>query len=284
MLIKWIFRGVWILLLVSLCARGEVPDLLLLKRYQPGMPIQGWLMSEKLDGVRAYWDGHQLMTRQGNRLAAPDWFTEKLPAFELDGELWMGRGRFEQTLSIVSRNQPGRGWEQVGYHIFEVPHAPGDLQARLSKLRDYLSSTPVSHLHVIPQTVCHDSAHLFKTLEQVEALGAEGLVLRNPVTPYQTGRSENALKVKRFDDMEGRVIGYSAGKGKYKGKTGALWVEIANGVRFYIGSGLSDKERDSPPPTGSLITFRYQGFTSNGIPRFASFIRIRELSTEIRSK
>ena len=140
------------------------------------------------------------------------------------------------------------------------------------------------HLHVIPQTVCHDSDHLFNTLEQVEALGAEGLVLRNPVTPYQTGRSVNALKVKRFDDMEGRVIGYSAGKGKYEGKTGALWVEIAGGKRFYIGSGLSDKERDSPPPLGSLITFRYQGFTVNGIPRFASFMRIRELPTDIRSK
>lgn len=106
--------------------------------------------------------------------------------------------------------------------------------------------------------------------------GGEGIVLRNPTAAYETGRSLNALKVKRFADMEGRVLGYRPGTGKYTGMTGALWVEIEGGQRLYIGSGLSDAERADPPPVGSLVTFRYQGFTRNGIPRFPSFLRVRE--------
>jgi DNA ligase-1 len=115
-----------------------------------------------------------------------------------------------------------------------------------------------------------------RRLAAVESAGGEGLVLRNPAAPYETGRTSNALKVKRFDDMEARVVGYKPGKGKYSGMTGALRVELEDGTRFLIGSGLSDAERADPPPVGSRITFRHQGFTARGIPRFASFLRIRE--------
>ena len=121
-------------------------------------------------------------------------------------------------------------------------------------------------------------------LRTVEFDGGEGLVLRNPVSAYEIGRSPNALKVKRFDDMEGRVIGYRAGRGKYTGMTGALWVEIESGKRFYIGSGLTDRDRARPPAIGSMITFRYQGFTSKGIPRFASFLRVRGVRHDAEMK
>ncbi|MFC1602722.1 DNA ligase [Pseudomonadota bacterium] len=267
----------WLLaLLISSVAHAVPPQLLLLNSYQPEMDISGWYMSEKLDGVRAYWDGQQLLSRQGNRFAAPDWFTEKLPPFELDGELWIARGRFEQTLSIVSRDNPHPEWQQITYNIFEVPNVPGGLDVRLERLRKYLKRHPVSHLHIIPQTLCRNVDHLMARLTEIETAGGEGLVLRNPATPYETGRSPNALKVKSFDDMEGRVIGYRPGKGKYRGMTGALWVEIEGGKRFYIGTGLTDRERAEPPPLGSVITFKHQGFTKNGIPRFASFMRLRE--------
>nr|VFK46399.1 MAG: DNA ligase-1 [Candidatus Kentron sp. SD]VFK49925.1 MAG: DNA ligase-1 [Candidatus Kentron sp. SD]VFK81205.1 MAG: DNA ligase-1 [Candidatus Kentron sp. SD] len=270
---------VWLLVLllpVTLTARAAAPELLLLTKYRPGMEISGWYMSEKLDGIRAYWDGKKLLSRQGNPFAAPAWFTEKLPPFELDGELWIARGHFEETLSITSRDRPHPGWRRLTYNIFEIPHAPGGLDARLGQLRRYLQQHPIAHVGIVPQALCRDADHLMARLKSVDADGAEGLVLRNPATPYETGRSPNALKVKRFDDMEGRVVGYRPGKGKYTGMTGALWVEIEGGIRFYVGSGLTDRDRAEPPLIGSVITFRHQGLTRNGIPRFASFLRVRE--------
>lgn len=267
----WLFT-----LAFTLTAYAAPPELVQLTRYSQGMPVAGWLMSEKLDGVRAYWDGRQLVSRRGNPFAAPDWFTRPLPPFPLDGELWIARGRFEQTMSITSRQQPHPGWRLISYNIFELPGAPGNLQTRLEKLHLYLAAQPVAHLRIIPQAAVRDAEHLQAELERVVAAGGEGLVLRNPASPYQTGRSRNALKVKPVDDMEGRVIGYRPGNGKYRGMTGALLVEIAGGSRFHLGSGLSDAERANPPPLGSLVTFRHHGFTDAGIPRFASFVRVRE--------
>ena len=238
--------------------------------------MAGWLVSEKLDGVRAYWNGHKLLSRQGKSFAVPGWFTKEFPPFELDGELWIARSSFEETLSIVSRDQPHGGWRRVTYNIFEVPHAPGGLEARLKKLEAYLSRHPLEHVRIVPQAVCHDVEQLMRHLDTIVAAGGEGLVLRNPDSLYETGRSSNAIKVKRFEDMEGRVVGYRPGKGRLQGMVGALWVEIEGGKRFYIGSGLTDEERAVPPAIGSLITFRHQGFSSNGVPRFASFLRTRE--------
>jgi len=273
---RWlIVAWLWVLL-GPLPAHAAAPDLLLLTKYRPGMEISGWMMSEKLDGIRAYWDGRRLLSRQGRPFAVPDWFTEGFPPFELDGELWIARGRFAETLAITSRDRPHPGWRRISYNIFEVPHAPGGLEARLGRLRAYLARHPLAQLQIIPQAVCRNAGQLMARLAEVEAAGGEGLVLRNPDSPYETGRSPNALKVKRFDDMEGRVVGYRPGKGKYQGMVGALWVEIAGHKRFYIGSGLSDEERASPPAIGSIITFRYQGFTRKGIPRFASYLRLRE--------
>jgi DNA ligase 1 len=270
-----------VLLLALLFANGiyaAEPELLLLNKYRPGQDITGWYISEKLDGVRAWWNGHALISRKGNRFAAPDWFTRGFPPFELDGELWIDRGRFEEVASITSRAEPHAGWSRLSYQIFEVPNAPGGLDARLQRLRDYLLKQPLERIHIIPQTRCTGTDDLQARLAEVEAAGGEGLVLRNPTALYETGRSDNALKVKSYDDMEGEVIGYRPGKGKYTGEVGALQVRIDGNRKFYIGSGLTDLLRKEPPPMGSLITFKYYGLTEQGIPRFASFLRVREAS------
>jgi DNA ligase len=268
------------ILLVLFFLRGTFaaePRLLLLNKYQPGEDVAGWYISEKLDGVRACWNGHELLSRKGNRFAAPAWFTQGFPPFELDGELWAGRGRFEDVASITSRAEPHAGWKQLSYQIFEVPNAPGGLDQRLQRLRDYLVNHPVERIHIIPQMRCTGAAQLQARLAAVEAAGGEGLVLRNPDAPYETGRSGNALKVKSYDDMEAEVIGYRPGNGKYAGQVGALRVRVDGDREFYIGSGLSDQLRLRPPPLGSRITFKYCGLTENGVPRFASFLRIREM-------
>jgi DNA ligase-1 len=274
MTMKWSF-----IFLAGLLAHfntfAAAPDLLLLKKYQPGLDTHGWLMSEKLDGIRAYWNGHELISRQGYRIDAPARFIQGFPPFEMDGELWVGRGRFEQTASVVASGASHPGWGEVGYYIFELPHGAGGLLHRLDRLRRFLQDQPLANLHLIEQQICQDETHLQQRLKQVEAKGGEGLVLRNPTAAYETGRSADALKVKSFEDREARVIGYRTGKGKYQGMTGALQVELDDGKRFYIGSGLTDEQRRHPPPTGSIITFKYTGLTRYGIPRFASFLRIR---------
>jgi DNA ligase-1 len=153
----------------------------------------------------------------------------------------------------------------------------------LQRLRDYLAIHPVEAIHVIAQSRCTGSSQLHARLAEVEAAGGEGLVLRKPDLPYETGRSPHALKVKSYDDMEGEVIGYRPGKGKYAAQVGALQVRIAGGRIFYVGSGLSDQQRLQPPALGSLITFKHYGFTESGIPRFASLLRVRENSAQQHS-
>ncbi|MGB1109559.1 MAG: DNA ligase [Gammaproteobacteria bacterium] len=265
----------FLLIAISSATFAAGPDLLLLKTYRDDIDPTGWLMSEKLDGVRAVWDGEMLISRGGHAFAAPGWFTVALPPFAIDGELWTRQGDFERISSITRRQTPHEGWRAITYNIFEVPQVAGGLLQRLAKLEDWLAENPVAHLKVIPQRACQGRDDLKAALSEVEAAGGEGLVLRRPDAPYRTGRDEASLKVKRFDDAEAVVVGYRPGKGRLLGKVGALQVELPDGRRFYVGSGLSDAERDNPPAIGERITFKYQGLTGKGLPRFPSFLRVR---------
>lgn len=262
------------------------PHLFLLKQYKPGQNVNGWLMSEKLDGVRAYWDGTQLKSRNGNLFAVPEWFTENFPPFELDGELWLGRHQFEQTVSIVNTQTAHDGWKDITYQIFEVPNQTGGLLARLKMLELYLIAFPAPYLRIIEQLSVTNDAQLQAELQRVLALNGEGLVVRNPESLYQTGRSNEALKVKLKEDAECVVTGYTPGKGKYLGKVGALLCSVIDGQFtdltdlddrvLKIGSGLSDLQRAEPPAIGTVITFQYMGLTQKGLPRFPVFLRVKE--------
>ena len=120
---------------------------------------------------------------------------------------------------------------------------------------------------------CTGVDHMRDELARVEALGGEGLMLRQPSSDYHTGRSMTLLKVKTFHDAEAVVIGHQPGKGRHKGRLGALLVQLDDGTEFSVGTGFSDKQREAPPIIGSTITFRYQELTDGGVPRFPSFIR-----------
>jgi DNA ligase-1 len=119
--------------------------------------------------------------------------------------------------------------------------------------------------------------HLRRKLGEIESLGGEGLMLRKPNSQYTVGRSYDLLKVKTFEDAEATVIKHLPGSGKHSGRLGALQVELPSGIQFAIGTGFTDQERENPPPVGSIITFKYYGFHESGIPRFASFLRVREV-------
>ena len=228
-------------------------------------------MSEKLDGVRAYWDGEQFLSRQGNRFFAPDWFIEHLPTTPLDGELWLARKSFQRTVSIVRRQDKSDLWRELAFVVFDAPAVDDLFEERLKFLRDALGQQKSKFVQLLEQQRCRDLDHLRAELDRIDALGGEGLMLREPGSRYAAGRSATLLKVKRFRDAEARVIEHLAGAGRHKGRLGALGVVLPDGTQFSVGTGFSDAQRENPPPIGSLITFRYQELSDRGVPRFPIF-------------
>lgn len=238
--------------------------------------ISGWMMSEKLDGIRAIWDGKILKTKKGKILVAPEYFTKSFPPFGLDGELWSKQNEFEKIQSIVLDKTPSKGWKGIKYMVFEVPEASGDFQTRLVKIERYQNKYHQPYLKIIPQYLCENRVALETFLDEVVAHGGEGVMIKDGSKEYFSGRSSAILKVKKTYDMEGRVIGYKEGKGKHRGTVGSLYLELSDGTTFYLGGGLSQELRQNPPKLGSLITFKYYGFTKYGKPKFASFMRVRK--------
>ena len=256
---------------------GEPPPLLLAKPYTDDIDVRDYWVSEKLDGVRAYWDGRRLLSRRGNVFQAPAWFTEGFPPHPLDGELWLGRGAFEATLSAVRKQRPvAAEWRQLSYQVFELPGAAGDFTRRLERLERIVAAVNSPYLKLIPHQRLKDQTALQRKLDEVVASGGEGLMLHRADSLYQTGRGNALLKLKTYEDAEAVVIAHLPGKGRNLGRLGALLVEMPDGKQFKIGSGFSDQERENPPPIGALVTYKYYGLSRRGIPRFASFLRIRQ--------
>jgi len=249
---------------------AKTPQMLLLGVYKD-QNISGWVMSEKLDGIRAYWDGTNLISRGGKIIHAPQWFTKEYPPFAIDGELWSKRSDFDNISSIVRDRIPSKKWKVIKHYIFEVPNAKGNLFLRLQKVKPYIGR----HIQLIKQIKIKDKAHLQSFLKSIEAKGGEGVVVRDPNIPYIGKRTNKALKVKSFFDTECTVVGYTVGKGKYKGMVGALRCRLPNKTEFKIGSGLTDKLRKNPPKIGTQVTFKYKEFTKNKKPRFPVFLRVR---------
>jgi DNA ligase-1 len=251
---------------------GKGPPLLLAHAWTGEADLTGWWMSEKLDGVRAYWDGKQFLSRLGNPYHAPAWFVAGLPDTPLDGELWGGRKKFQRTVSIARRQDRSEHWKELCFVVFDAPARDEGFEARLAFCESTLRAGALPHAQHHPHVVCTGTAHLRAELARVEALGGEGLMLRQPGSRYEIGRSTTLLKVKTFHDAEARVVAHAAGEGRHKGRVGALVVEMANGTRFSVGTGLSDEDRRSPPPVGALITYRYQELSDGGVPRFPSYV------------
>ena len=236
----------------------------------------GWLVSEKYDGVRAWWDGRDLRFRSGLPIAAPAWFTAQLPALPLDGELWLGRRRFEAVSAAVRRQAPLEAeWRQIRYMLFEAPDMAGTFSQRVARLRDVVSGSDHPSLVAVEQALLPDHAALLRWLHAVVSAGGEGLMLHRADAPYVTGRSPLLLKLKPLADAEAVVVGHVPGRGKHEGRLGALRVRNVDGVDFLIGTGFSDAERAQPPAVGTLITYRHRGHTESGVPRFASWLRVR---------
>lgn len=256
------------------------PGVLLAHNAPGGLDPAGYWVSEKLDGVRALWDGRTLRFRSGRTVAAPAWFTARLPATPLDGELWMGRGTFDALSGAVRRTQPlDAEWQKVKYMVFELPKAEGastTFTQRIWQMQAIVKTASWPQLQAVEQTEIASHVALQARLKAVIAAGGEGLVLHRASAPVTSGRSDVLLKLKAALDAEAEVVGHVPGKGKFEGMLGALEVKTTSGQTFKLGTGFSDAQRQNPPAIGSTVTYTYRDVTPSGKPRFASFLRVHE--------
>ncbi|MFH4893382.1 DNA ligase [Vibrio diabolicus] len=252
------------------------PPVSLAQSYQDGIDVSEYWYSEKLDGICAYWTGQHLVTRNGNRIYAPDWFIDSLPDYPLDGELWAGRGNFHLVQQTVLDKTPVESaWRNIDFMIFDMPYSAGDYRKRYYNIKDLVLEVDQAHIKYVEHRAIQNEAHLFAQLDKISISDGEGVMLRKVSSRYQAGRGSDLLKLKRYADDEALVVGYKPGTGRLLGMMGAMLVRLPDGTEFYIGSGFTDEVRRQPPKIGSTITFRYNGFTHNGKPRFARFLRER---------
>jgi DNA ligase-1 len=254
-------------------------NVLLAKKWNPKNDPTGWWMSEKLDGVRAYWNGTAFVSRLGNVFAAPAWYRAAMPRTTLDGELWCGRGAFQDTVSIV-RSHADKGWSKVVYRVFDAPDMTAPFEERMNALR--VTMPHAAHddagpnVSLVSQTECDGVEYLCEMMAFILKQGGEGVMLRQPGSLYHFGRHASLLKVKQFADAEGTVLAHEPGKGKHVGRLGALVMRADNGATFNCGTGFTDAEREAPPPVGARVTYSYQELTRDGVPRFPAFIATRD--------
>jgi DNA ligase-1 len=247
----------------------------LARLYHDDIVIKDYYVSEKLDGIRGRWNGSALITRSGNIINAPTWFIKNFPQQTMEGELWLARNSFAKTASIILRKTPNEDWRNIKFMLFDLPEHKGTFSQRLIELRLLVDVIASPYLQVIPQFKLANKSELMQKLDELVEQGAEGLMLNHHNAYYQDGRSASLLKLKKHQDAEARVIEHIPGKGKYKNMLGSLLVELDSGLQFKIGSGFSDLQRQEPPQINTVITFKYYGLTARGIPRFASFLRVK---------
>ncbi len=241
--------------------------------------IEQYWISEKLDGIRGYWNGEQLLTKSGRALNPPKWFTKHWPKTTIDGELWMGRNTFEQVMSCTMRKISGACWQDIRFMMFDLPKHTGNFSERLHQLKRISENTKSKYIQVIKQQKVSTHHQLFMLLDEIVNGDGEGLMLHHQSAYYKVGRHAKIMKLKRYNDAEATVLKHIEGKGKYQGLLGAIQVKTKDGIVFKIGSGFTNEERKNPPKIGSVITFKYIGKTQKGVPKFASFLRQRHSNT-----
>lgn len=275
---KKFHRCFFVLFFFCSLAHSQPPAIQLANIYHGNIEVRNYLISEKLDGVRAYWTGDKFISRQGNQIMAPKWFSKNFPAQALDGELWMARGTFEETSGIVRQEKTSgdQNWQKLHFMIFDLPKSSAVFSQRFIEMKNLVAASKSSYLQVIDQFEVSDEKTLLLELEKITKNGGEGLMLHRKSSLYAAERNDDLLKLKKFEDEEAIVISHIAGNGKYQGLLGALLVENSDKIRFKIGSGFSDLQRQNPPKIGSKITYKFWGKTKNKVPRFAVFMRVRE--------
>lgn len=268
-----------VIVLFTQCISAAQPSVLLAKVYDETKhyDVSKYLVSEKYDGVRAIWTGTQFVTRKGNIINAPSWFTVPLPNVWLDGELWTKREHFSALSGIVRTKKPNNhDWQTITYKVFDMPDKNLPFSTRYKNYNELITSLNAPHISAVVQYSFTNNEQLTEYFENITKQGGEGVMLHLASAKHSNGRSNALLKLKPYLDAEAVVIAHLPGKGKYQGMLGALRVKTAQGQVFSIGTGFNDAQRSIPPEIGSTVTYRFHGLTKNGLPRFASFLRVRD--------
>jgi DNA ligase-1 len=262
----------------TIATAAERPPLALANNYdEADVDLSHYWVSEKYDGVRAYWDGEQLLTRAGHVIHAPGWFTAGWPTTPLDGELWAGRGQFQTvTATVRDLNPDDAAWRNIRFMVFDLPAHGGPFKARLAALESLLATLRIDWMQQVAHSRIASQTELDLRLDAIAAAGGEGLMLHRGDSFYRAERSDDLLKLKPYQDAEAQVVAHLPGQGKYVGMLGALQVRNAEGLLFRIGTGFTDEQRRNPPPVGSWVTYSYHNVTARGIPRFARFLRVKQ--------
>lgn len=142
----------------------------------------------------------------------------------LDGELWLDRKAFQRTVSIVRRHDATELWREIQFVVFDAPALAEPFEARQEFLRETLSHPQLRYAQRLAQERCRDAAHLQSELTRITALGGEGLMLRQPGSRYEVGRSSTLLKIKTMTETDARVIEHLPGEGRHRGRMGA-WLK-----------------------------------------------------------
>jgi ATP-dependent DNA ligase len=257
----------------------------------------GWWFSEKYDGVRAVWTSKQLLTRNGKVINAPEPFLSKLPKdMALDGELYMGRQKFNQVQSIASKLQPDlEVWGKIKYLIYDLPDTNLLFEDRIKLLNDKLKSVP--QVEVVKHVRLQSLADLIEKHRELVKDAAEGSMIRKPQSEYLYGHSYYLLKFKSQLDEKGELIhvldddavilGYTVSTAKTtEGCLGSFQVEwkdkakFPKNPKFSVGTGLLKIQKcgeyQKNFPIGTVIVVNYtELIEKTQAPRFPRFKEVR---------
>ena len=295
-------------------------EFMLAKEYSEGMKVprefkgkeyapKDWLMSEKLDGLRARYnpDTKEFVSRNNKPYNASTWFINSMPKIHLDGELFWGRDEFQKMGAARKKVAIDEDWFNIKFYVYDAPEIKAEfydryiaLEELVKEVEDYWNSYKKTLGKKFENVTCPlvlTKHYEVESIEQMKEfyqkilnLGGEGIMLKNPWSDYENKRSNHLLKCKPDFDTEAIVIGHKDGTGKYEGKLGSFickplinhdnYMTIDNDMEHeFATSGMNDEVRDNyklTHPIGTIITFKCSGYTKSGKPRFARYLRIRD--------
>lgn len=221
-------------------------DLMLSQVWNDDVDPTGWWISEKYDGIRAFWSGEVLASRHGRIIPAPDWFLKHLPpGFPVDGELWAG---YEKNVTKVTRSSNPEYWKECKLMAFDSPDEKLNFEERIEKL--HKNVTENEYLKFVPFTKCESREHLQKVLKEVVDRKGEGLMLREPEANYAPGRSFSMCKVKLQLDADAKFI-------KKAPRCFGYDCELPNGAIVTIRCTHTDYKY--PPEVGTVLRVKHFG-------------------------
>ena len=258
--------------------------LILAENYSDEMNVINWFMSEKIDGIRAYWDGDRLWSRTGKEINVPESFIINFPKkVTLDGELFLrpeiklksNTSLFSEVCSITRKKIPIEDeWLKICFYVFDTVDKKLNFINRLKIIENLPKN---KNIVILKQHKIKNISELKKFHDIIRSEGGEGVMIKNPRGLYIGRRSKDLLKLKHFYDTEVKIISYKPGTGKYVGMLGGYNCKMVNGKCITVGSGMNDEDRRNPLEIGTFITIKYFELTTkNEVPRFPVFLRKAE--------